>query len=381
MKIIIEGSDLKKLYDRCKSVVIKNAPLKYQRCVKIGSSNSGIHCYFTNMDDFVVSSIYGDVIESGDVFIDVDDLKLICGISGTVTITYDKLSGVFDVRNNKKSYGIKGYDFEEEFITFPDKPMEKYISYDEKELLKHLSLVNCMRSQNNAKPIMTAFNIDLSNDRICTIDGHRVGIAHLNQDDIKSGLKPLNASGKIYNVLKALIGKSKGNLDIYGCDKYIKFIGDDYEYTSKLVEGVFFNIDNITRDIMYNHDYKYSADNKELGGVAKEYSKLITTDFTAPMVFSNYNHEIKTGIIAGDYRTSDLLEKIDNEIGMEKDFVVGLNPKYVYDACNMFDGKFNIMGNYKPTYPVIFHDDTYDALILPIHISSDSNTVNYIRGL
>ena len=51
------------------------------------------------------------------------------------------------------------------------------------------------------------------------------------------------------------------------------------------------------------------------------------------------------------------------------------------DACNMFDGKFNIMGNYKPTYPVIFRDDTYDALILPIHISSDSNTVNYIRGL
>ena len=374
MKFEIYGKEFKEIIDRISGIVPKKTSLNILETVKIIAKDQTLTFQATNTDDFGIIQTYAFVYEDGAVWVYLSDLKKILGISDDVIVTAN--DGKFEVRGHKKSYEIPCHDnFDEYWFEFPNiKNNDIMCRQHDDEFLTYLSRLNCMRSNNFANKMMTAFCIDLGRQKIAVLDGYRIGIANLVGGMFAPNCRRLIVNGFLYNGLKSLIGKIRVRdyIEIYADDKYAKFVGKDWTYITKLVEGTYFDYEKIINSCKENYDYVYTFNRKELGDIAKEYEKIVNPKNKTPMLIYNNNGNVATGIHVENYKTSDILESAHSEIGMGNEWYVGIDPEYISDACNMFDADVKAIGKYSYKTPIMFMNDTYEALILPINISDES---------
>lgn len=379
MKFQIYGREFKELIDRIGGIVPKRTVLPILQTVKITADGDTLTFQATNCDDYGIIKSRTNIYEDGTVWVYLSDLKKVLGIEDEITVTASE--GKFEVRSSKKSYEIPCHDdYADMWIDFPEFKNNDIMcrQYDD-EFLNHLSRLNCMRSESETNKMMTAFCIDLTKERIVVLDGHRIGMAHLVGGMFAPNRRCLIVSGFLYNALKSLIGKSKvqNYIEIYADDKIAKFEGEDWTYMTKLVEGQYFNYEKLTDGCRTDYDYIYKFDHKELGKIAKEYGKVVTADNKKPMFFCNNNGRIATGIQVTNYRTSDVVESAVSEAGMDREWFIGVNPKFVSDACNVFNGEVTVKGKYSHKCPIMFFDEIYEVLILPVNITEDD--VEFVR--
>jgi len=379
MKFEIYGSEFKAIVDRISGIVPKRTVLPVLQTIKITAEGNTLSFQATNTEDYGTIKTRAQIFEDGVVWVYLSDLKKALGITDYITVTASE--GRFEVRSQKKSYEITCHDdYADLWFEFPELQNNDIMcrQHDD-EFLSHLSRLNCMRAESETNKMMTAFCIDLIKQRIVVLDGHRIGMAHLEDGMFAPFRKCLIVGGFLYNGLKSMIGKSKEQnfLEIYADDKYASFVGKDFTYTTRLVDGQYFNYEKMTDDCKQNYDYIYKFDHKELGKIAKEYGKVVTADDKKPMLFYNNDGKIATGIQVANYRTSDVVESASPEAGMDREWYVGVNPKFISDACNVFDGEVMARGKYSHKNPIMFMDDTYEVLILPVNITEDA--VDFVR--
>lgn len=369
MKFEIYGTEFKSLIDRISGIVPKRTALPSLETVKITAEGNTLTLHATDVDNHGVIKMRTEVYENGVKWVFLKDLKKVLGISDLMTVTAN--GNIFEVRSKKKSYEIPCHDFADSWFNLPVLENNNVMcrQHDD-EFLTHLSKLNNLRSENDNNRMMCSFCIDLPERKIVTLDGHRIGVAHLEGGMFSPSCKRLIAYGTLYNGLKSLIGKTKTQnyIEISADDKTIKFEGKDWIYITKMVEGQYFRFEHMFSQSDTDYDYTYRFNNKELGKIAKEYKKALSADVKKPMLFYNNDGKIATGIEVDDYRTSDVIEVVP-EYGMGHEWYIGVNPQFIVDACNVFDGEVTAKGRYKANAPFVFKDDTYDVLILPVNTS------------
>ena len=372
MKFEIYGTELKELVDRISGIVPKRTALASLESVKITAKNNMLTLHATDTNNHGIIKMKTDVIEDGVKWVLLKDLKKILGITDIMTVSTNE--NTIEVRSKKKSYEIPCYDFSDGWFDFPSVNTNNVMcrQHDD-EFITHLGKLNNLRSENGNNPMLCAFCLDLPERKIVVLDGHRIGIAHLD-GMFSPSCKRIIANGMLYNGLKSLIGKTKDRnfIEIFADDKHIQFEGRNWIYITKQVEGQYFKYDGMVSNCHNNYDYIYKFDSKEIGKIAKEYKKVISSDMKKPMLFCNNCGKVATGIDISSYRTSDIIDSIITEYGMDREWHVGFDPNYIVDTCNVFDGEVTAKGNCNPRNPVIFYNETYDVLILPINtIESD----------
>ena len=62
---------------------------------------------------------------------------------------------------------------------------------------------------------------------------------------------------------------------------------------------------------------------------------------------------------------------------LKLEWFVGVDPKFVSDACNVFNGEVTVKGKYSHKCPIMFFDETYEVLMLPVNITEDA--VEFVR--
>lgn len=377
MKFRIYGREFKSLVDRISGIVPKRTAIRVLETVKITAYDKYVTVEANDLQDFATIKVYADIYEDGATWVYLTDLKKVIGIDDELTITTN--DGKMEVRGAKKSYEIVCHDDYYEFWTVCPKLQNNNIMcrQNDLEFLNHLSRLNCMRSESTSNMMMTTFCLDLPKEKIVVLDGHRIGIAKLVGGMFSPNRKRLVIYGTLYKALKSLIGKSKIEkyIEIYADDKYALFVGEDWTLTTKLVEGQFFNYENLIS--VSEYDYTYKVNKKELGDIAKEYCKVVSEDNKKPMIIYNYCGKVATCIEVADYRTSDVIESVVPEYGMDHEFYVGFDPRFIADACNVFDNMAAVHGQYKANCPITITDETYTILILPVNIVGYS--VEFVR--
>lgn len=369
MNFIVNGKDFKSLIDRISAVVAKKSTLLSLQSVKISAGGDSIKVSATNAIDFASIEFPALIVEQGETWVMLSDLKKIAGIDGDIVIKSE--CDKFEVRGAKKSYEIPCHYFRETWIETPIVSKMSLSVHDESEFLKLLSGLDSARSDNQAQALMTAFYIDRKCRCIVTIDGYRIGIGSLYGDYDSDD--SITADGSLYPCLKSLIGKNKANfkkIKVYSDHKYSAFVGEDYSLVVRNVDGIFFDYHKITDGLRNGSDYSYTFDTKQMESIAKEYNKL--SHDTYPMVYYNNGGRIATGILVDDYRTSDAIENTESEYGMSNEWYVGINPRFIVDACKALGDKAEMRGNYNYKNPLMLRDDTYEFLILPININTDN---------
>ncbi len=376
MKFNIYGKDFKKLIDRISIVVPKRTVLPALEHIKITAlPNNTIKAVATDCESFAEIDTYGCVIEPGETYVRLDNLKRVYGIPDDITITAD--CDTFDVRSKKKSYTVNCVDLDGSFPVFPDiSDMNLVMRIDGQDFIKKIGKIDCMRADTDINRMLTCFYLETGKERISTLDGHRIGVASLNNADLIAENENVIIPGQLYRGLKSIAGKNDGNCDVYTNKNYIMFKGDDYNFILKKVDGQYYNIENV---ILNNADYKYNVDPDELEKIAAEYAKLVDRKNAKPMIFYNNSSMICTGIQTDSIKTSDILENAKAAFGADCEFYAGFNPGYINDACKMFNDDFELSGMYNSKIPIMMKDETYIAVILPININNID--VDYMRKL
>ena len=375
MKFQIYGKDFKTLVDRIGGIVPKRTALQVMECVKIEAHGNNVEFSATDSTNYATIKVCANVYDDGVAWVLLSDLKKILAINDDIIITASDLK--LDIRSSKKSYEIPcNTDYDDIWLEKPSIRNNNVICIQsENEFLKHLSILNCARSEEEANKMMTAFYLDLPNRRIVTLDGYRIGTANLVGGMFAPNARGLILDGSVYSALKSLIGKTKNDdkrIEVYANDKYVEFIGEDYILTSRLLDGEYFNYEKLTGDVRSGSEYTYRFNTKELLNIAKEYSKVVTKDNKAPMIFYNNNGSVATGVQVANYRTSDVLENVEAEYGMGHEWYVGVNPRFIMDACGAFSEEAEIKGAYSFKKPIMIMDETYEFLILPVNINEDN---------
>ena len=228
MKFEIYGKEFKELIDRISGIVPKKTSICQLETVKITAKNNNkIEIQASDMTQYATITAYANVYEVGETWVYLSDLRKVLGITDDIIVA--TCNGKFEVRSKKKSYEITCHDdYGDMFAEFP-KLENNNILCMQKELvfLKHLSLLNCMRCENESNKILTGFYIDLPNKKIVVIDGHRIGIAKIDDGMISPNAMGLLIDGHLYSGLKSIIGKNKNDsdrLEIYADKKYVWLI-------------------------------------------------------------------------------------------------------------------------------------------------------------
>lgn len=380
MKFQMYGKDFKAIIDRIGGIVPKRTAFHALGTVKISAHGNSVDFSATDTVDYVTIKSYASVFEDGVVWVFLDDLKKIITIESDITITAE--DGKLDIRSSKKSYEIPCHDNYDDFwFETPVISNNNVVCIQkEKEFLKHLSILDCMRSAKETQKMMTSFYLDFYNQKLVVLDGHRIGIANLVGGMFAPNTKSIIVDGSLYVALNGVAGKNKDDekyIQIYSDDKYTAFHGEDYVLTIKNVDGIYYDYRNLTDTARSSSDYTYKFDAKEMSKIAKEYSKIATKDNKAPMILYNNSGTIATCIQVANYRTSDILENVDSKYGMDNEWYIGVNPRFIMDACNAFSDSAEICGKYDSKNPIMIMDETYEFLILPVNISLDN--INFVK--
>jgi DNA polymerase-3 subunit beta len=247
----------------------------------------------------------------------------------------------------------------------------------ENTLMSALTDLACFLDCGLCNKLMTGYFFDGTKERVVALDGHRIGIKNIKETFLDKNFKFV-IPGEVCSHLKKIINsKHDGIISVFTDNKYVMLVGKDFVYWSRLIEGEYYKVDQM---IDMSYDFEFEIDAAELGSYAKEYKKAASSEDKTPMFFTYEKDKnvFQTGIVTHSYMTTDTISGYENKAsGLTKDFLYGFNPLYVMDAMSLFKDEVTCKGMYSmraghQISPIVFCDDTYTALVLPVNVSEEN---------
>ncbi len=341
MKFQVESKEFKKAVDKAFAVVEAKSSFKAFRCVRIVAENDSVVISGMTSEEFADIKLKAFVLEEGDAFVEGTNIVKVYNVPGLINIEVGA-NGVFSVKNDKKRCEVLTVDISKDPL--PKKPEFNFDSepcfvFTESELLFTMGkLKNFLADKHFNKEIYRGYYFDGKNGRVVSCDTHRLCIKDMDesQHDETSVIIP----GTAYETLKKIgNGKSENVVNMYLSDsaKEICFRTEDYTYSTKLFLGDYLNIDSLLSE---KQDIKFTISSEELERIGKEYSKARPKDEKeVGMGFTKHDGNLITSIFMKDYQTADILETVRGARNIPDDFRIFLNPQYIYEIAEIFDGK------------------------------------------
>lgn len=377
MKFEIFGKEFKSVINRMSGVVPKKSTVFTTENIKIIAHKNYVEFQSTDYDSFSSIKIYTRVYEQGETWLHLPEVKKISNIPDDIMMVISE-NDVFEIRSAKKSYEISCNELSESWITFPVIDSNPLCVCEDVELLENLSRLDCFRAKDCPNSLLTSFYFDFPKHMMVAIDGRRIATAKLsgkyaNQDNCFGVI----ADGSLYARLKSLMVKrrlSRTDIKVYADDTYIYFEGLDWTYTSKVMHGKYYDYEKMIEPAKSNYDFMLKVNSEELKNIAKEYNTVSSKKI---MLFCFSGGKLATGVEDDKYKTSDIIDEFDVEFANSGEWYAGYNPKFILDACSLFDKDIIIVGKYNSKNPIMFLGTSYEVLILPCLITE--NDIEYVR--
>lgn len=366
MKVKFNGEDFKKAIERAGAVIPKKSPVPILECVRIEANSCGgkFTLFATNMEAFVSVDVPAEIMEDGIVYAVHSDLKKIAAIPGTVAL--EVADGKIIAANEKKKSSIPHTQYTDGEYIFPGKVESILMESTENEIITTLAELSSFVLDDGGKNAITStFHLDGVNNRMYALDGHKVAVKKTMFAAEKEVAIPCGS----YAHLKKITRKSDDTVKVYSDGKYVMFSGEDFEYTTRVVEKATgqYSIDRLFNCFQPDAEFTFSAE--EMGKLAKEYGKITKE---SPMYISFGVDTINTGVMLPDFTTSD---KLDATCKNADGVLYAVNPSFVRDAMDLFGGKitasFERGKGFIQKKQILIEDDTYKVIILPIACSEE----------
>lgn len=367
MKIICSKSNLLQGINIVSRAVSSHSTLSILECILIEVSPDEIKLTANDMELGIETTIVGDIEDNGRIALNA---KLFSEIvrklpDNNVTIETDEYNQA-TITCEKAKFRIAGKSGED-FPALPEVEKDSCFTMSQFALRNMITQTIFSISDNDNNKMMTGESLIVNNNkvRIASLDGHRISIRYVELKDTYNSESKIVIPGKtLSDISKIVTGNVYDDVHIYITDKHVLFEFDRTKVVSRLIEGDYFNIDQMLTD---DYETKIEINKSELLNCIDRATLLVRDSDSRPIIItiegSNVELDISSDI--GSMR-EDIETKKEG-----KDIRIGFNPKFLMDVLKAIDDETVSIYfvNHKAPCFVKNENKDYIYIILPVNIS------------
>ena len=369
MKVVCSKTNLLNGVQIVSKAVPSKTTMSILECILIEAEGSTIKMTANDMELGIETTIEGNVIEKGMIALDAKIfLEIVRKLpDNDVTIDTDS-SYKTTITCEKAKFNIIGKSGED-FSYLPE------IERRDSILISQFTLKEVVRqtifsiSDNDNNKLMTGelFEIKGDNLRVASLDGHRISIRNIKLKNSYPDKKVVVPGKTLSEISKILGGDTDKDVSIFFTDNHILFEFDQTVVVSRLIEGEYFNIQQM---LSSDYETKVRVNKKEFLNCIDRATLLVKEGDKKPIMITIMDEgmELKINSTVGSMN-----EEIDiTKSG--KDLMIGFNPKFMIDALKVIDDEEIDMYMVNPKAPCFIRDaqENYIYLILPVNFTTVS---------
>ena len=369
MKIRCLKSDLVKGVSIVSKAVPTKTTMPILECILIDATTDIIKLTANDMELGIETVIRGQIDEKGMIALDArifsdivrklpdNEIVIESGVNLQTLITCEKAK-----------FNISGKSGED-FTYLPSIERIDSITVSQFTLKEVVRQTIFSIADNDNNKLMTGELFEINGDvlKVVSLDGHRISIRKINLKNSYPAKKVVVPGKTLSEVSKILSGDADKDVNIFFTGKHIVFEFDDTTVVSRLIEGEYFNIDQM---LSSDYETKVTINKKELLECIDRATLLVKEGDKKPIIIN-----ITDGMM--ELKINSTVGSMDEEIDITKqgkDIMIGFNPKFMIDALRVIDDEQVDIYLVNPKAPCFIRDaaEKYIYLILPVNFTTVS---------
>ena len=370
MKLICSKSNLLKGVNIVSKAVPVRTTMPILECILINASTDEIKLTANDTELGIETVIEGNILTSGTIALDAKIFSEIIRKlpDNEVTIETDDSFQTL-ITCEKAKFNIMGKPGDD-FSYLPDIERQDSIFMSQFTLKEIIRQTIFSIADNDSNKIMGGelFEINENKFKVASLDGHRISIRNV---ELKNNYayKKVIVPGKTLNeISKILPGSSEKDVTIFITENHIIFEFEHTTVVSRLIEGEYFNIDQM---LSSDYETKVHINKKDLLDCIDRATLLIKEGDKKPIIMNITDSFMELKI-------NSFIGSMNEEIDIEKegkDILIGFNPKFFIDALRVIDEEEVTLYMVNPKAPCFIKDEeeSYIYLILPVNFNVSAN--------
>ncbi len=366
MKLICTKSNLFNGVQIVSRAVPNKTTMSILQCILVNASDT-IKMTANDMELGIETTIEGEIIEPGIVALDAKYfLEIVRKLPDSDIIIETDINYKTIITCEKTKFTILGKSGED-FSYLPN--IEKLDSI----MMSQFTLKDVIRqtifsiSDNENNKLMTGELFEVNDDKlkVASLDGHRISIRRINLKNSYPKKKVVVPGKALNEISKILSGDTDKDVVIFFTNKHIVFEFDRTVVVSRLIEGDYFNIDQM---LSSDYETKVRINKREFLDCIDRATLLVKEGDKKPVIINitDENMELKINSTIGS------MDEIIDITKSGKDIMIGFNPKFLIDALRVIDEEEVDIYLVNPKAPCFIKDseDKYVYLILPVNFTT-----------
>lgn len=384
MKFTMNAKELKAMMEKGLAAIDKKVTLDSLKKLYMQVEEDGtVKMWGTDMEHFAeIRTNNAFDTSPGVLGIDIDDIKIISKMNGDVTledISTEKQQRI-NVKCGKKIVTIPRYANTDIFLPAMDDTETHILSVAENWLLETIVNLSLFTAGTDVNKMMDVFNFKTKQKRIEALDGFRIGMRSLeNQNIIVETENPFDTVKlhvKCLPVFKKIMDKkSDSEVKVYQDQKFIRVEGKDFTYIIKRVDGQYFNIEQMLTN---SRDFVFNVDREEMLNVMKYNADMVKAE-KKPTILHSENGKLYSFLRTSRYETFDEIEA--KNLTMNDDLFIGFNSHYLVDVLSIVDSDKPVFRGSKRNAPMFIDGNEYSFLILPVNVNGGNDIESFKKQL
>lgn len=369
MKLICSKTNLFYGVQIVSKAVPSKTTMSILECILINASDNQIKLTANDMELGIETTIEGTIIEKGIIALDAKIfLEIVRKLPDSeITIETDS-SYMTTITCEKSKFNIIGKSGED-FSYLPEIEKEDSIMISQFTLKEIIRQTIFSIADNDNNKLMTGELFEVKGDKlkVVSLDGHRISIRNVTMKNSYEPKKVVVPGKTLSDISKILPGDADKDVMIFFSDKHIVFEFNSTIVVSRLIEGDYFNIDQM---LSSDYETKVRINKQDLLNSIDRATLLVKEGDKKPVIINitDSSMEMKINSTVGSMDESIDIEKNG------KDLMIGFNPKFLIDALRVIEEEEIDMYLVNSKAPCFIKDleEKYNYMILPVNFTTVS---------
>ncbi|MBD5475069.1 MAG: DNA polymerase III subunit beta [Lachnospiraceae bacterium] len=367
MKIVCTKSSLLSGVQIVSKAVPSKTTMSILECILVDTRNGEIKLTANDMELGIETIIDGEIIEKGMIALDAKIfLEIVRKLPDSDIMIETNDSYKTTIICEKAKFNIIGKSGED-FSFLPE------IERNDSIVLSQFTLKEVIRqtifsiADNDNNKLMTGELFEISDDslKVVSLDGHRISIRKIALKNSYNDKKVVVPGKTLNEISKILSGDMDKDVNLYFTDKHILLEFDRTIVVSRLIEGEYFNINQM---LSSDYETKVKINKKELLDCIDRATLLVKEGDKKPIII-----DIKDGSM--ELKMNSTVGSMDEEIDIAKegkDLMIGFNPKFLIDSLRVIEDEEVDLYMVNPKAPCFIRnsEESYIYVILPVNFTT-----------
>lgn len=369
MKIVCTKSNLLNGVQIVSKAVPSKTTMSILECILIDSRNGEIKLTANDMELGIETTIEGEILEKGMIALDAKIfLEIVRKLpDNEIVIETDDFYKT-SITCEKAKFNIIGKSGED-FSYLPEIEKIDHVMVSQFTLKEVIRQTIFSISDNDNNKLMTGELFEINNNtlKVVSLDGHRISIRKIDLKNHYDNKKVVVPGKTLSEISKILPGDMDKDVNIFFTDKHILFEFEQTVVVSRLIEGEYFNIDQM---LSSDYETKVKINKKELLSCIDRATLLVKEGDKKPVIINITDNCMQL-------KMNSTVGSMDEEIDITKegkDLMIGFNPKFLIDALRVIEDEEVDLYMVNPKAPCFIRnaEESYIYLILPVNFTTVS---------